>query len=444
MILYTFAASIVIISAIYFIARGNIFNYFLFVVFIFNLEPGVINLKISESFPEIKLNQILVIVLIVWMVIGKYKIEEKKFDGWLLYSMVILLLFRFLSIFYSIEPALSLRVWVITLFTWFFFYYAVIKLVQSVEQLDLLCKVLLISALVVAFFNFIELLTGINLTQNPSFTYYERYGIPRVHGLLGDPVATAYYLLPIIPFGFYLFFKYKKNVWLIITISIIVSLIPNFARITFISLMLMLIAYNILFLKNKVKYILISVVIFTLIFFTDNVIKQSMVDSLYDVQYGGNTSFDVQRTSITPSTVFSMIQQVPLFGLGVGSLTRNELLLNYFSKVGFMYVTESVRTELPIVVTFALECGIGASIFFIIMYFRGLKISFNLSRLMITDKNNISKYVFLSLLGYFICLISNGVTNSLNILFILLGISNKLLNIQSNQKKTNIIETNLS
>jgi hypothetical protein len=285
--------------------------------------------------------------------------------------------------------------------------------------------VLIASAITVAAFNIFELLTATNLTQSEDFARYERYGIPRVHGLLGDPVATAYYLLPIIPFGMYLYSKRKNALWLVGTIFICVALISNFSRITFICLALMVVAQAVLFSRKKFSYIIGVFSVLLVVGITDNVIRDSIADLYADVT-GGSTSFDYVRTEAITGTALTMVEQVPVFGLGPGSLTRDELMSGYFDKVGYMYVETSIRTELPVFVTMSIECGILAGILFIMVFFRNLIITFSLSTDPQISVHQLPRYLFLSLAGYLICLTANGVTNSLNVFFVLIGIASIL------------------
>lgn len=426
MIVYTLVACLTVALAVYFVGKGDIFRYFLFVVFVFNLLPSIINIRLDENSPEIKLSQIFVGVLLVWMVGHNRTWKLERGDRWTVYLLALLLAVRFISSFSSEEPALSLRIWFITLFGWFFFYYATVKLVENEKQVDQLLVVLLASAITVAAFNFFELFTSINLTQSEDFSRYERYGIPRVHGLLGDPVATAYYLLPMIPCGMYLYAKRKNALWLLGTMFIGVALLLNFSRITFISLALMIGGQAVLFSRKKFSYIIAFASVLMVVIFTDNVIRDSIADLFTEIT-GGSTSFDYVRTDAITSTALTMVEQVPVFGLGPGSLTRNELMSGYFDKVGYMYVETSIRTELPVFVTMSIECGILAGIIFIVVFLRNLKICFNLSTDPQSPVQQLPRYLFLSLLGYLICLTANGVTNSLNIFFVLIGLTSVLM-----------------
>ena len=127
-----------------------------------------------------------------------------------------------------------------------------------------------------------------------------------------------------------------------------------------------------------------------------------------------------------------MISKIAIFGLGTGSLVRRDLMDNYFNKVGFNYSQTSIRTELPFVYTVAIDSGILTAIVFLGLFVYVILKTYKLSH---TTKDNEGFYfiLFLSLVGYFIILMGNGVFSTIHLFFLLIGILNVKINLD-NQK----------
>jgi hypothetical protein len=91
----------------------------------------------------------------------------------------------------------------------------------------------------------------------------------------------------------------------------------------------------------------------------------------------------------------------------------------YFEKAGFLYFN---RTEFPGFIVVTIESGVLAGVAFTVLFILAIVKSFRAAIHTKPGGDEVSLYIFMSLIGYAICISFNGVFQSLYVFFLLLGI----------------------
>jgi len=309
-------------------------------------------------------------------------------------------------------------------------------------------KVLFFTGILVALSNYFEFITAINLahifpnvSNELDFWIYEKVsGVNRVFGLKADPVVTSYYLTFVFPLGLYLYHYEKKKKWLFYTILIVIASILNFTRASMVSIIVMVFIYLFVVSSNRKVKIIFSIALLILIFTIDNPVKQLFIDTLTTFTSNTTSGFDYTRTLGLFDALPSMIDKIPFWGIGTGSLGRPDLIIDYYNKIGFLYSSASVRTELPFIITTLLDGGYIESLSFLFLLLVVITKSLSLVFGSINRKKEIGSYLLMIFIGYFICLTFNGIFDIFSIIYLMIGILNMQLILKKIQHDNTILK----
>lgn len=434
----------IILFSIKFFVQKKIVALFLFILFVFNVIHYDAGLSIKSGIQNINFQKILILIIFsAVLYFNKYLIKP-KYDHKMLFAIIGLVFFRFVSIFYSSSFFSSFSFWFVSIFTWYSFYFLILKLIHNETQLNGVVKILFYTGVFAAFFNYFEFFTGINfahLLPNVSnsliFWQYERFGFTRVFGIFADPVATSYYLILTIPLGWYLYNQKKSFNTFFLVLFMSVGLLLNFSRASVFALFIMFVLYLLFVVRHRVLSISIIVVFSIGIIITDNSISRTLYSMVNETKKGNISSFDETRFENTSTVFVKLFEQTPLFGIGTGSLYKKDLLENYFEKFGYLYAKESIRTELPFFITVTIDSGIFAAVCLVFLFVYAIVKSYKISSSYKTRQTMLSSYLLLVFIGYTICLISNGVFYSIHMFFIYIGLLNVIMNL-SKAKNDNL------
>ncbi len=428
---------LILISLIIFVAvilttnyPKRLYNFFLVTIFICNIIPDISGIRISEGLPLINVQKIFNAILLIALILIPSQ-NRKKFDKSIFVLLIVFIAARFISAFYSINFSISILYFLNAVLTIYLYYFAAIRLIDSVPKMNKVIKVIFLTGIIVAFSNLFEFITAINaahLFPNVStelqFWVYDRGGMARIFGLKADPVVTAYYLTFIFPLGLYLFHIEKKKKWLYFTIIIAVASILNFTRTSMIAIAVMLFIYLLKINPKRIIKLAVPIILTLLIVATDNPVKQLFTSTLSLTNTNKIQGFDYTRTFDLFYAAPAMIAQIPFWGIGTGSLVRPDLMASYYNNVGYLYSTSSIRTELPFFITTLIDSGFIASISFLFLLIVIIIKSFSLAKESKYSETHIESYLFLIFIGFFICLTFNGIFDLFNIIYIIIGLLN--------------------
>lgn len=417
---------------------NRLFNFFLVTIFICNIIPDTAGIRINDSLPLINAQKIFNAILLISLLLTPAK-KGKGFDKSILFLLIIFISARFIAIFYASNLTISLLYWLNAVLTIYLYYFAAVRLIDSEQKMNKVIKVIFYTGTVVAFANYFEFITGINLAHlfpNVSnileYWKYDRMGIVRIFGLKADPVVTAYYLTFTLPLGIYLFHLENKKKWLHLTILIILASFLNTTRTSIFALAVMLFIYT--FIINKTWAIkIIFLFVFVLLFIAiDNPINQLFTNTLSLTNPNKIQGFDYTRIFGLLNFIPFMISKIPFWGIGTGSLIRADLMQTYYNDIGYLYNESSIRTELPFFITTLIDSGFVASLSFLFLVIVIIKKSFSFINESMKRENQIGSYLFIIFIGYFICMTSNGIFDSFNIIYLMMGILNFIINTEKN------------
>jgi len=409
---------------IYFTAKKKLNQYFLLTIFLHYLLPPFLFFKVGSL--ELKHSQIVILIFIITFAITNKYYEKSLFDKKILIPIIFIIILRLFSTAFSSDIFITLRYVIITSFTWYFFYFVVVKIIKTENDIDNLIKTIFITAFIVSILNYIEYAVGgINFTLSENYYYYERYNILRVYGIFGDPVVTSFFLLPVCPWGFYLYKKENKWKWIILTVVLIGGMFLNFTRVTIIALFLIIVLIFFISRKFSLK-IIFSTILITPFLVTNNPFTQAIYDLFYSSSQQGN--FEYSRTFGIIDNFYEIISKIPFWGLGSGTLIRADLMNDYFNKLGYLISDTSIRTEIPFFLHMAIDSGVISVVAMLFLFFYSIFKSLKLIFINKIPLLSIELYLALSFIGFFIILSSNAVYNSFGLYFIFLGILNVRIN----------------
>jgi O-antigen ligase len=141
--------------------------------------------QIHPNLPVLNLNIIIGGLIFLMLLIFFLKNSRNVYSTPLFYPILFFLGLSFLSIFYSINPFLSIREF-IRLASIFLLYFLAYKLIKSQKDWQLLLKFILISYLLPAMVAFVQLIFGLGLTDDFG-------GFKRIYGTFAHPNSFAFY-----------------------------------------------------------------------------------------------------------------------------------------------------------------------------------------------------------------------------------------------------------
>jgi hypothetical protein len=409
----------------------------LFTVFIYDLIPSVAGYRISPDAPLLNLQKILIVLLLLGLLLFRSQLYKQRFDKSISVVLTILIVVRFLSVFNAVDFSTSFSFWLSSSFYWYFFYYATFKLVNKEDEIVRVVKAIVLSGFITAIFNLIEFGTGFyaphlfpGVAESLSYWQYQRSGITRAFGLLADPVATSYYLVPIIPLGMFLYYKTRKRIWAGFSIMTVTGLFFNLTRASIVALASMWIVYSFFLTRNRWLKTSLVTLICLVLFVLDNPVSRLFYETVNPRTESGVELQDIfqRRFSGIYDVGPRILLNLPLFGVGAGSMVRETLMDEYFQRAGYLYSETSIRTEFPFVYTVSMESGILAGLLYVLLFYFALLKSYKMFRGATSRQNELTASLFLSFTGYLICLGFNGVFASLNLFFVLLGLLNARIN----------------
>lgn len=416
----------------------NLFSFFLATIFICNIIPDISGIRITENLPLINVQKIFDLILFSALLLIPLK-NRKEFDKHIFILLIIFISARFISVFNSTNFNISIQYWLNALLTIYLYYFVIVRLIDSFQKMNKVIKVLFYTGVVVAISNYFEFITGINIAHlfpNVSnvleFWEYDRSGISRVFGLKADPVVSAYYLTFILPLGIYLYNIEKRSKWLYLSVIIVIALFLNLTRASIVAVTIMLFVYFILIVNQNRMKIITAFVLIIILIITYNPTEQFFSDIISLTNKNETQGFDYTRIYGFLDSAPTMIANIPFWGIGTGSLVRQDLMYSYFDKIGFLYSTSSIRTELPFFITILIDSGYIASLSFSFLLIVVIKKSFSIVIRSKERETKIESYLLLIFIGYFIALTSNGIFDSFNIIYIMIGMLNAVNNINRN------------
>lgn len=411
----------------------RLFKFFLINVFLCNIIPANSGFKIIENGPLINAQKILDLILFIAVLLNSRKNKLKFNDINLLFTIFISS--RFISVFYSDNFRISIQYWLNAILTVYIYYFVAIRLINSIQKINRVVKVLFYTGLITAFSNYFEFITRINVahlfpnvSNTLDFWIYDRFNIIRVFGLKEDPVITAYYLTFTLPFGIYLFHNEDRIKWLYLTVIGYTALFLNLTRVSVVAVIVMFFIYSSLISKKKiVKNIFLSILVIFLVLnyspamqFFYNIISLTKKNEI--------EGFDFTRIYGFLDILPHFIKNIPFWGIGPGSLVRGDLMLNYFNKIGYLYSQTSIRTELPFFITILIDSGYIASLSFLLLLINVIKKSFAKTLELKNRQTKIESYLSLVFIVCLISITSNGIFDAFSIIYLMIGMMNVCLN----------------